>query len=98
MHNVRGSEVEIENIFASLSQPGSQGKMLLNLGKLQACYLTLVGEKHQTSELILRNSTREVLQVLCLILGGESLQDLVEAFREAPARGVWVKGPHIVAN
>ena len=98
MHNVRGREVEIENIFASLSQPGSQGKMLLNLGKLQACYLTLVGEKHQTSELILRNSTREVLQVLCLILGGESLQDLVEAFREAPARGVWVKGAHIFAN
>lgn len=49
MHNVRGSEVEIENIFASLSQPGSQGKILLNLGKLQACYLTLVGEKHETS-------------------------------------------------
>lgn len=72
--------------------------MLLNLGKLQACYLTLVGEKHQTTELILRTSTREVLQVLCLILGGESLQDLVEAFREAPARGGWVKGAHIFAK
>lgn len=44
----------MENIFTSLSQPGSQGKILLNLGKLQGCYLTLVGEKRQTSELILR--------------------------------------------
>lgn len=61
LHDVKGSEVEIENIFTSLSQPGSQGKILLNLGKLQACYLTLVGEKHQTSELILRTGTRDVL-------------------------------------
>lgn len=37
--------MEIENIFTSLSQPGSQGKILLNLGKLQPCCLTLVGEK-----------------------------------------------------
>lgn len=58
LHNVRGSEVEMENIFTSLSQPGNQGKMLLNLGKLQPCYFTLVGEKHQSSELRLRTWRR----------------------------------------
>lgn len=73
LHNVRGSEVEIENIFSSLSQPGSQGKIFLNLGKLQPCYLTLVGEKHRSSERMLITWMRDLLSTMFGPGGGEAL-------------------------
>lgn len=80
----------------------ARGKILLNLGKLQAFYLTLVGEKRQTSELILRMWTGIVLGVCVWPRKGWIPLGLgcgvVETIREVPAKEEWGKGVPISAH
>lgn len=75
LHNVRGSEVEIENIFTSLSQPGSQGENTLKFGKITGLLFDISWRKTSNLRTYSENVNRSSSWSRCLA------QERVNPFR-----------------
>lgn len=91
----------MENIFTSLSQPGSQGENTLKFRKIIGLLFDISWRK--TSNLRTYSENLNKRSTSSPVFGpgeGVSLQEalLGEVFREAPAKGGVVKGAHVSAK
>jgi hypothetical protein len=69
LHNVRGKKAEMENIFTSLSQPGSQGGNTLKFRKITGLLFDISWRKTTNLRFCSENLNKGNTLALCLVQG-----------------------------